>query len=64
MYCVCSLRFQPPPGNAEIQLHKEPPAAFLEADIDVSLMNTTFYLLGCTPHDLHSTINSMIYNYM
>lgn len=41
------LRFQPPPGSSEIQLHKEPPAAFLEADLDLDnqIPHDVMYLL-------------------
>jgi lysophospholipid hydrolase len=42
-----TFRFQPPPNSSEIQLHKEPPAAYLEADIEIDsqIPHDVMYLL-------------------
>ena len=44
LYFLVSFR-QPPPGSSEIQLHKEPPAAYLEADLEVRILIVLLMLL-------------------
>ena len=43
------FRFQPPPaGTSEIQLHREPPAAYLEADLEVNKNKISFVVDSCS----------------